>query len=225
MCALRVRPMRLAVLAASVATLGAEHVGRCKGRGYMNVAWSGMSKEQCLQRAYEVNQGPGPLGKCGHVSYSASPGPQRRTNFCQCHEKCDKLDHLPPSPGTPGEQVDVAEWVTYVPSASAPGSGDQAESAQKSGSKQFTISVSIMIAVMFASVTATSVAMVLCRKCIQKRAIKRAIRSDVEANRLEQGELEQVSNRPGVVEAAVVAVIPSDDGNAPLGTIPNGNRP
>merc|ERR1719191_2618576 len=71
----------------------------------MSVGWSGMSKDRCLERAYEVNQGPGPSGSCGHVSYSASSGPQQRTDFCQCHGSCDMAQLEQPA----GEQ-----WETYI---------------------------------------------------------------------------------------------------------------
>jgi len=83
----------------------AEHrTGRCAGTGFMNVGWGGMSKDKCLERAYEVNEGPGPSGRCGHVSYSASSGPQSRGDFCQCHGSCVE----------PLEQPVDEQWETHV---------------------------------------------------------------------------------------------------------------
>jgi hypothetical protein len=89
---------------AVVATVMAVKTGRCPHSNYMSVSWGGMSKEACLKRAYEVNQGPGPSGQCGHVSYSASAAPQKSTNFCQCHSSCEE----------PLEQLSGEQWETYV---------------------------------------------------------------------------------------------------------------
>jgi len=220
------RPMRLAVLAAIVAgagatvtAVGAELVGRCSGSGYMNVAWGGMSKERCLQRAYEVNQGSGPMGMCGHVSYSASPGPQEQTNFCQCHRSCEELDHLPPTPWA-GEQVNAEQWVTYVtanvPSADAQGSRDRADVGLEKYSKDLTISLAVLVVAVIVSVLTTCFVMTYCRKCRAK--FVGSVQSDVA--RLEQAELGQGSARPDVVEGVVVAIIPSDPGSAaPAGKV------
>jgi len=85
----------------------AETKGRCPSKGYMSVGWGGMTKQRCFERAYEVNQGPGPSGNCGHVSYSASAAPQQSNQFCQCHSSCEK----------PLEQPSNEDWETHVVSA------------------------------------------------------------------------------------------------------------
>lgn len=97
----------LMVLINAVAVAGQKRNGRCGDTGYMNIGWSGMSKAKCLERAYEVNGGAGPSGQCGHVSYSASSGPQGQSNFCRCHGSCDGALEQPA-----GEQ-----WETYVTGA------------------------------------------------------------------------------------------------------------
>lgn len=108
MASLRFHGFCALVAAMNVAAAAAadERSGRCPGTGYMNLGWSGMSKYQCLKRAYEVNEGPGPAGRCGHVSYSASSLPQSRTDFCQCHSSCEE----------PLQQLANEKWETYVTS-------------------------------------------------------------------------------------------------------------
>merc|ERR550525_284254 len=98
--------MSALVVAIGATTVAGGLLGRCPGSSYMNVAFGGMTKEKCLQRAYEVNQGPGPSGPCGHVSYSASAGPQGKTDFCQCHKSCEG----------PLDQPAGEEWKTYITS-------------------------------------------------------------------------------------------------------------
>jgi len=96
----------LAVLCA-VSAVG-QRTGRCHGSGYMNLAWSGMSKSKCLERAFEVNKAPGPAGQCGYVSYSGSAGPQQRTDFCRCHAQSDC--------GDPLDQPEGEMWETLLTS-------------------------------------------------------------------------------------------------------------
>merc|ERR1712130_520596 len=69
-------------------TAAGQTMGRCPGNSYSSMSWSDMSREKCLDRAYEMNQGPGPSGHCGHVSYSASSTPQSQGNFCRCYSSC-----------------------------------------------------------------------------------------------------------------------------------------
>jgi hypothetical protein len=75
----------------------------------MSLSWSGMSKDRCLSRASEVNQGS---GNCGHVSYSASSEPQSQTNFCRCYSSCP----------TALEQPTGEVWETYVVGSGSGGS-------------------------------------------------------------------------------------------------------
>lgn len=68
----------------AMGTLG-ERQGICQGTAYMNIAWGGMSKDKCLDRASQVLQD---TGRCAFVSYSASPWPQGNSNFCRCFASC-----------------------------------------------------------------------------------------------------------------------------------------
>lgn len=112
---------------AVVATVMAVKTGRCPHSNYMSVSWGGMSKEACLKRAYEVNQGPGPSGQCGHVSYSASAAPQKSTNFCQCHSSCEE----------PLEQLSGEQWETYVVSADL--SNSTSNSGNEGGDSNYAV--------------------------------------------------------------------------------------
>eukprot|EP00443_Scrippsiella_acuminata_P009624 CAMPEP_0115256150 /NCGR_PEP_ID=MMETSP0270-20121206/46094_1 /TAXON_ID=71861 /ORGANISM="Scrippsiella trochoidea, Strain CCMP3099" /LENGTH=262 /DNA_ID=CAMNT_0002671787 /DNA_START=80 /DNA_END=868 /DNA_ORIENTATION=+ len=91
---------------ASGASASGVQEGLCPGTGYMNLAWSGMSKDKCLERAYQVQQDS---GSCGHVSYS----PSLSTNFCRCFSSCEG-ELLQPA----GEQ-----WETSVPQPESGGFG------------------------------------------------------------------------------------------------------
>jgi len=90
----------------SVTLAEGQRSGRCYGPSYMNLAWGGMSKAKCLERAYEVNRAPGPAGQCGYVSYSSSAGPQQRSDFCRCHQQADCADPL--------EQPRGESWETFL---------------------------------------------------------------------------------------------------------------
>jgi hypothetical protein len=65
-----------------------------------------MSKAKCLERGFEVNSGPGPSGQCGYVSFSNSPGPRSRSDFCQCHPQSSCGDSLEAPPGE--------RWQTFL---------------------------------------------------------------------------------------------------------------
>jgi len=84
--------------ARSSASDGDVRTGICQGSGYMNIAWGGMSREQCLDRAYQVLKD---TSRCGHVSYS----PSLTSNFCRCFASCEGELRQPE-----GEQ-----WETTVP--------------------------------------------------------------------------------------------------------------
>merc|ERR1740120_436528 len=85
-------------IAASSSRADGGREGLCQGDGYMNIAWGGMSRGQCMDRAYQVEQD---TGRCGHVSYSRS----LTSNFCRCFPTCDGELQKPE-----GE-----EWETRVP--------------------------------------------------------------------------------------------------------------
>lgn len=76
--------------------------GRCASNSYMNIGWSGMSSEGCLDRAVEVR---GSGSSCNYVSYSGSDGPVGTGNFCRCYSSCDGAFLQRPA----GEQ-----WATHV---------------------------------------------------------------------------------------------------------------
>mmetsp|Transcript_14890 Transcript_14890/g.37461 ORF Transcript_14890/g.37461 Transcript_14890/m.37461 type:complete len:302 (-) Transcript_14890:35-940(-) len=73
-----------------VAAGGGSREGRCSGSGYMNVGWSGMSRDKCIERAAEVQKD---TSQCSFLSYSSSSQPQQQSQFCLCFKDCSELTH------------------------------------------------------------------------------------------------------------------------------------
>lgn len=167
----------------------------------MNVGWSGMSKEACFKRAYAINQGLvqdaiAPIGRCGHVSYSASPGPQARTDFCQCHRRCD----------TPLEQPAGEEWVTYVPAAALQSSEEVTDLGPASATSHASMSLQARLLTILA-VFIPLLAVCLMLLCCWRRRAKDAGGSECEASEHERNEeLEQGTFGRGSQGGVVAAV-------------------